>query len=55
MFLYLKANDAAARGDVAEAQRLSRTARGLVIASFVLGIIVTGMVVTFRLLLGSRY
>nr|XP_022287689.1 proline-rich transmembrane protein 1-like [Crassostrea virginica] len=50
-----KANDAAARGDVAEAQRLSRTARGLVIASFVLGIIVTGMVVTFRLLLGSRY
>ena len=55
MFLYLKANDAAARGDVEEANRLSRTTRGLVIASLVLEIIVTGMVVTFQLLFWRRY
>ncbi|XP_078337874.1 proline-rich transmembrane protein 2-like [Crassostrea virginica] len=50
-----KGNAAAARGDVEEANRLSRTTRGLVIASLVLGIIVTGMVVTFQLLFWRRY
>ena len=37
LFLYLKGNAAAARGDVEEANRLSRTTRGLVIASLVFG------------------
>ena len=55
LFLYLKGNAAAARGDVEEANRLSRTTRGLLIASLVLVIIVTGMVVTFQLLFWRRY
>lgn len=55
LFLYLKGNAAAARGDVEKANRFSRTTRGLVIASLVLGIIVTGMVVTFQLLFWRRY
>ena len=54
-FLYLKANAAAARGDVTETHRLSSKARSLVIASFALGIIITGIVVTYRLLLARRY
>nr|XP_022288666.1 proline-rich transmembrane protein 1-like [Crassostrea virginica] len=50
-----KANAAAARGDVTETHRLSSKARSLVIASFALGIIITGIVVTYRLLLARRY
>ena len=53
--MYLKANAAAARGDVTETHRLSSKARSLVIASFALGIIITGIVVTYRLLLARRY